>query len=548
MGRATQGGAALAVACCLTLMVGWPLLASAQSTPWDPTAPAPVNQPPASLMGAFAQMAPQVPSGMAVGRTKGSFAVSATGQANYTIPIWTPKGIAGLTPSLSLVYSSGSGDGLFGVGWNVTGFSTIDRCRKTYGQDGLSANVYLTSADLYCLDGNKLRSFAGTTYGADGAQYQAELADFSLVISHGTAGTGPAWFEVHGKNGLIAPYANTTEPALLATSTTSVRTWALNRITDRFGNHIDVDYTNDTTDQVLRPLTITYTTPPSGASGVQTTPNYQVQFSYVSRSSTVPGGFITGAQFMEPYLAQTITVAAWNGSAYAAAKTYNFTYTTGSTTGRSQLTTIQECSPTQCFPATTVGYQNGTAGWSSAVATSAKSTTLDSALVVDLNGDGIDDIVYPDQASGHWYYMLGATSGTFQGPYDLGIAATTSLIPIDYNGDGKTDLMLPNSSSNWRLMFYNSPGAAFSITDTSTPVAPDAVLIGDVDGDGRDDLIYDVAGDIQSASYIYYRLNTGSGFGPQQLLATIGKSGCSICKGLQSAPFGPYTRYNSRVR
>src|SRR5216110_795841 len=115
--------------------------------------------------------------------------------------------------------------------------------------------------------------------------------------------------------------------------------------------------------------------------------------------------------------------------------------------------------------------------------------------------------------------MLGATSGTFQGPYDLGIAATTSLIPIDYNGDGKTDLMLPNSSGNWRLMFYNSPGAAFSITDTSTPVPPDAVLIGDVDGDGRDDLIYDVAStDVQSPDYIYYRLNTGSGFGPQQLL------------------------------
>ena len=33
------------------------------------------------------------------------------------------------------------------------------------------------------------------------------------------------------------------------------------------------------------------------------------------------------------------------------------------------------------------------------------------AMVVDLNGDGIDDIVYQDQTSGAWRYLLGTTSG-----------------------------------------------------------------------------------------------------------------------------------------
>ena len=518
MKRAANGVAALAASFFLPAIAGWPVIASGQA--------------------------------VAVGRTAGSFAVSATGQANYSIPIWTPKGIAGLTPSLSLSYSSGRGDGMYGVGWSVVGFSAINRCPKTYGQDGFSANVFLTTADLYCLDGNKLRSFAGTTYGADGAQYQTEIADFSLVISHGTAGAGPAWFEVHGKNGLIYQYGNTAHSALLATGTSSVITWALNRITDRFGNHVDFDYTNDTTNQVLRPATITYTTPSSGA-----TPNYQVQFTYVARTSSVPGGFVTGAQFMEPYLAQAITVDAWNGSAYAAVRTYNLTYTTGTTTGRSQLTTIQECSPTQCFPATTVGYQNGTAGWSAAVATSANSYSLNAAIVADLNGDGIDDIVYKDATSGHTYYMLGTTSGTFQGPYDLGIAGTTPLFPIDYNGDGKTDLMLPNSSGKWRIMSFVSPGAAFTITDTTTPVPPTVggyVMTGDVDGDGRDDLIYAVSSGSSwgSPDHIYYRLNTGSGFGAEQTLAIIGSSGCNpgFCQKLTLDPFGVTNVYNSRVR
>jgi RHS repeat-associated protein len=553
--RAVEGVARLVVTFCLVMTGAWPLLAIAQDavTPFDPT-PAPVNQP-TTPPGMAPEGAPQVPSGVAVGRTRGSFSVSSTGAAQYVIPLWMPPGIAGLQPSLALTYSSRAGDGDYGVGWNLSGLSTIGRCPKTVAQDGLAANVFLTSADLYCLDGNKLRSFAGTTYGADGAQYQTEIADFSLVISHGVAGTGPAWFEVHGKNGLIYHYGNTAHSALLATGTPSVITWALNSITDRFGNHIDFDYTNDTTNQVLRPLTISYTTPPTGAVGVQTQPNYQVQFTFQSRTSPVPSGFVTGAQFMEPYLAQIITIAAWNGSAYAAQRTYNLSYTTGAATGRSTLNSIQECSPTQCFPATTAGYQSGQTGWGSAVNIGGSSHLgLWNALVGDLNGDGIEDILYYDNTTSRLYYLLGTTSGTYQGPYDTGV--TGSLVaPIDYNSDGKMDLMTVNSSGNLRINFFSSAGGAFTYTDTTTPAPPTTVvgyvMVGDVDGDGREDLIYAVSSGSSwtSPDYIYYRLNTGSGFGPQQLLATIGSPTCvANCQKLYSWPFGQTTVYNSRVR
>jgi RHS repeat-associated protein len=550
--RAVKGVARLVATFCLVMIGGWPLLATSQDsvTPFDAT-PAPVNQP-APPPGVALQGAPQVPSGVAVGRTRGSFSVSRTGAAQYVTPLWMPPGIAGLQPSLALTYSSQAGDGAYGVGWNMSGLSTINRCPKTVAQDSLAANVFLTSADLYCLDGNKLRSFAGTTYGADGAQYQTEIADFSLVISHGTAGTGPAWFEVHGKNGLIYQYGKTAHSALLATGTPSVITWALNSITDRFGNHIDFDYTNDTTNQVLRPLTINYTTPPSGAPGVQTQPNYQVQFTFQARGSAVPSGFVTGAQFMEPYLAQIITIAAWNGSAYAAQRTYNLSYTSGAATGRSTLTSIQECSPTQCFPATTVGYQSGQTGWGTATP-GGNSYSLWTGIVGDLNGDGIDDIVYLDKSSSHYYYFLGNTSGTYSGPYDTGLTQSASIVPIDFNGDGKMDLMAPNSSGNWRVWFYQSPGGAFTYTDTTVPVPANIsgyVMVGDVDGDGRDDLIYAVSSGSswKTPDYIYYRLNTGGGFGAQQLLKQVGTSGCTFCQKLTLYPFGQYTHYNSRVR
>ena len=50
-----------------------------------------------------------------VGRTPGTYAVSADGAATYTIPVWAPKGPNGLGPHLALTYGSQSGNGYVGV-------------------------------------------------------------------------------------------------------------------------------------------------------------------------------------------------------------------------------------------------------------------------------------------------------------------------------------------------------------------------------------------------------------------------------------------------
>jgi Salmonella virulence plasmid 65kDa B protein len=52
------------------------------------------------------------------GRTAGNFTVPSDGSANYSIPIWTPPGVAGLQPSLGLNYNSHNGDGLLGLAGN----------------------------------------------------------------------------------------------------------------------------------------------------------------------------------------------------------------------------------------------------------------------------------------------------------------------------------------------------------------------------------------------------------------------------------------------
>src|ERR1051325_2885952 len=42
-----------------------------------------------------------------------------TGTGNFTVPIVLPRGRNGFQPQLNLVYSTGNGNGLFGLGWSL---------------------------------------------------------------------------------------------------------------------------------------------------------------------------------------------------------------------------------------------------------------------------------------------------------------------------------------------------------------------------------------------------------------------------------------------
>ncbi len=160
-------------------------------------------------------------TGLAVGKTPGSLVVG--GSAGYSVPIAIPSGTNGLQPSVSVNYSSDFSDGVLGMGWDLGGLSVITRTNKTIYNDGKSDAIRCDLTDKYALDGKRLVTLSGYTYGADNSVYGTELEEFSKIVAHGATGQGPEYFTVYTKSGLIYEYGNTTDSKLK--NGTCILTW-----------------------------------------------------------------------------------------------------------------------------------------------------------------------------------------------------------------------------------------------------------------------------------------------------------------------------------
>src|SRR5206468_2491343 len=78
------------------------------------------------------------------------------GKASYHVSVSLPPGVAGMVPSVSLDYGGGTANSVAGVGWSLSGSSSIQRCGPTIAQDARVDAVRLTNSDRLCLDGKRL--------------------------------------------------------------------------------------------------------------------------------------------------------------------------------------------------------------------------------------------------------------------------------------------------------------------------------------------------------------------------------------------------------
>ncbi|HSW32498.1 MAG TPA: FG-GAP-like repeat-containing protein, partial [Steroidobacteraceae bacterium] len=476
-----------------------------------------------------------------VGRTAGEASVSATGAARYTIPLTLPPGTNGLAPALAVTYDSRSGNGLLGVGFRLSGLSTIQRCGNTLAQDGRLGAVALDSADRFCLDGQRLRLTAGV-YGQPGSQYQTERETFARVTAIGMAGTGPASFRVERSDGLIYEYGTTLDARVESVNSATPREWALNRIRDRNGNYADFVYAEDMATGSHRPLRIDYT----GNAQTGAVPYYSVRFLYEVRPvGDLPLAYVAGGILSEPTRLDRIDIV--HTATSSTVRSYDFTYAAPGTTGRSRLGSLQECVPGGCLAATQFGWSFVYAGWAVNFSIPLPVDRLAGAIPGDVDGDGFDDLTYHDVTLRRWMVLRGNGNGFHSTAVDTGFGSDsdpTQALSADLDGDGKRDVLVPGSGNYWHRLRHTSSGTyAYNALGVINPAPPGGLIAADIDGDGRDDLVY-----VKSAGdALYWRRNqtvTSSSYAAEAVLWSL-PAGTR----LPAAPFVETTqRFRSVVR
>lgn len=419
-----------------------------------------------------------------------------------------------MLPSLSLEYSSQGSNGMLGVGWTLAGLPAIVRCPETVAQDGRSGRVDYSADDRFCMQGQRLIAISGV-YGANGTEYRTELDGFTKIVSHDTAGTGPAWFEVKTKSGQTLELGSSADSRVLAQGKPTARMWAISKISDTKGNYLTVTYTVDAPNGQAYPNRIDYT----GNAAAGLAPYNSVRFVYETRTDAPTmyhGGSVIKAD-------QRMTkVQAFAGSGLV--NEYRFAYDQSPATGYSRLTSIALCDGAGvCLPATAMTY-SGTNYMTSA----AVGFTVDSnpglmnnqllnyeSTLADFNADGMQDIFWEktdayDRTNGKRELWLSNGTGGFQRIQNLmglddvwGIGTGTSTFKSyvgDFNGDHKADILwvqvgttkLTTGTAAGSLVLWTSNGdGTFAVGNLASPnvVATGyETMVSDFNADGRTDI------------------------------------------------------------
>ena len=503
-----------------------------------------------------------------VGLTPGEFRVDESGAATYNIPLNLPAGRAGVKPQLGLAYSSNNVmDGPLGVGWSLTGMSSISRCpmtpihddgdiREITFQDGTDEDG--RGLDKYCLDGQRLFLVddVESNYGKAGTRYRTEIDNFSIITAHGQASTtGPLYFTVENKAGETHYYGDVSAVSGLSNALTNeglsntdafvepggyeagsvAKIWAVKAIKDVKDNFIVYNYNKSFNSDNLNEGRFSL-------SSIKYTGNFttddetfaSIDINYRPHKKPT-NGFMHGSYIYRDELVRNITVSV-DGEVF---RTYVPDYEDSSLIEeRTLMISLQECvRGNECLEPTTFDWQRPELG----VRTKSYKTlnlvtntvedagSNDSTQVFDINGDGFQDLIYTKDD--RWRLRLGE-AGRFGPTQDMstkGAKKPKNALSIDYNGDGVRDLLVANSETeNWyALSFVPSTiertncriGNAFCI-NTSVDIEYTEQDLGivatgwkgeaqvmDVNGDGFEDIVF------RNGKEIKAYLNNGSAVG-----------------------------------
>ncbi len=328
--------------------------------------------------------------------TQGQLDVDLAGAATYNFPIKAPSGINGVTPDISIGYSSRNGNGVAGFGWNINGVSNITRIPSTKYHDGNIDPVDFDEWDRFALNGQRLILKSGT-YGASGATYETENHSNLKITSVGTstfgANYGPKYFKVNYPDGSIAYFG-------VSSNSRSRMDFAITRWENPQG--IAIEYTYILENNTLSISAISY-----GHKYGNTAPN-KIEFVYDDRTRREQS-FTAGISFYRKNILKEIRVKTTGNTPY---RNYILKHNQG--TAYQTLVSITEESGSGIYTYSDInfGYSrtDGTIG-STELETTLSLSNIESRnsemVPLDFTGNGkMDFIIYPKNANERNKYWL----------------------------------------------------------------------------------------------------------------------------------------------
>lgn len=487
-----------------------------------------------------------------VGYLPGTEGVSPSGAFTYSLPLQVPEGRAEMAPVLSLEYSSAAGDGPFGLGWSLSGMGgAVTRCAKSWDVEGTRSGVRYDANDQFCLNGQKLVAVSGT-------EYRAESDGFARIVAEGeTPAAGPDRFVVYGKDGRVSTYEAETATQLTESVSLAVKgkvftapdyrghgvgleadeasvkqlassgtahpkvMWLLRTVKDRSQNEIVYEYERSSPDDkgsefLLRK--IHYTAGPGKAA------TRKVEFGYEPRPDPT-FTYVAGVRFNQTQRVDSISMFAPNPAATTLTRAYHLTYLEDR--GRSRMETVTMCGGVTppgketpgCLPpkiftwsSSALEFSGQQAEGQPPVTTSGKASNP-AAKVMDVDGDGIDDVLYKSADDGAkafvrlggrdakgkaaplstTYPVSGKGGWPAEGVPPIPALDLDDSRAVDIEGDGTSELALRYQPVLDKLhedvLRWNKTTHQFDATSTKWTDIAEYSDYGDVNGDGLPDRV-----------------------------------------------------------